>query len=85
MKIIDFGPLNEEVTEGMLFTYEELNNNIMEIPEFRFIAEDMGIQPKTLRHFCIPQEVNEFFQATGGMSMMDAIRKVCNCIHFINQ
>ncbi|XP_001599958.1 cell division cycle protein 123 homolog [Nasonia vitripennis] len=75
VKIVDFGLLNESVTKGTLFTLEELQSEVPEAPEFRFIAEDMGIQPKTTRHFCIPQEVNEFFQATGGMSVIDAIRK----------
>ncbi|XP_011502242.1 PREDICTED: cell division cycle protein 123 homolog [Ceratosolen solmsi marchali] len=75
VKIVDFGLLNKSVTEGTLFTLQELQTDIPEAPEFRFIAEDMGIQPKTTTHLCVPREVNEFFQATGGMSMIDAIQK----------
>lgn len=75
VKIIDFGPLNESVTKKTLFTYEELPN-ITETPEFRFIAEKMGIQPTANQHYCAPKEINEFFQATGGMTVIDAIKKV---------
>lgn len=76
VKIVDFGPLDESVTKGTLFTIQELQSGITETPEFRFIAEEMGIQPKTTRHFCVPQEINEFFQASAGMSVMDRLQKV---------
>lgn len=76
VKIVDFGPLNKSVVKGTLFTYEELHSETATAPEFRFIAEDMGIQPKPVTHFCVPQEINEFFQTSGGLSMMDVLRKV---------
>lgn len=75
VKIVDFGLLDESSTKGALFSYEELRNDIKDAPEFRFIAEDMGIQPKASQHFCVPQEINEFFQVTNQMSMMDLIQK----------
>ncbi|KAJ8664518.1 hypothetical protein QAD02_006180 [Eretmocerus hayati] len=75
VKIVDFGLLDDSVMKNTLFTMEEIKSDISETPEFRFIAEDMGIQPKNLRQFCIPKEINEFFQSTEGISMMDAIRK----------
>ncbi|XP_015599767.1 cell division cycle protein 123 homolog [Cephus cinctus] len=81
VKIIDFGPLDESVTKGTLFTYEELNSELRETPEFRFIAEDMGIQPNATRHFCVPQEINEFLQSAGNMSMMDIIQEEVNSQH----
>ncbi|XP_063994534.1 translation initiation factor eIF2 assembly protein-like [Diachasmimorpha longicaudata] len=74
VKIVDFGPLDETSTKGTLFTYSELHDSITDPPEFRFIAEDMGIQPNTSHHFCVPQEINEFFR-TGNDSMMDIIRR----------
>ncbi|XP_058795477.1 cell division cycle protein 123 homolog [Phymastichus coffea] len=88
VKIVDFGPLNEAVTKNSLFTYEELHSEFVRQKEgeFRFISEDMGIQPKMTNHVCVPTEINEFFQ--GGISIMDAIRKEveeqrkeenCNC------
>lgn len=75
VKIIDFGPLNESAIEKSLFTYEELQN-ITETPEFRFIAEKIGIQPTSNQHYCAPKEINEFFQATSGLTLMDSIKKV---------
>ena len=76
VKIIDFGPIDESTTKGTLFTYQELHNEIENTPEFRFIAEDVGVQPKTVQHFCVPQEINEFYQSRGEMSMIDALREV---------
>lgn len=72
--------MNESTTKGTLFTYEELQNHINGVPEFRFIAQDIGIQPTQTRHFCIPQEINEYFQTFNG-SLTSAIQKVNNiCI-----
>ncbi|XP_014213031.1 cell division cycle protein 123 homolog [Copidosoma floridanum] len=76
VKILDFGLLDKSATERTLFTLEELHSDIREKPEFRFIAEDMGIQPtKYSGHVCVPQEINEFFQSMGGMSVIEALRK----------
>ncbi|KAK0096980.1 hypothetical protein PV326_003700 [Microctonus aethiopoides] len=75
VKIIDFGPLDESVTKDTLFTYAELHDSIIEPPEFRFIGQDMGIQPNNSSHFCVPQEINELFRAAGENSMMDLIRR----------
>ncbi|XP_043675683.1 cell division cycle protein 123 homolog [Vespula pensylvanica] len=74
IKIVDFGPVNESTTKGTLFTYEELQNHINDAPEFRFIAQDIGIQPTQTRHFCVPQEINEYFQTFNG-SLTSAIQK----------
>lgn len=76
VKIVDFGPLDESVTKGTLFTYEELQNLEESIPEFRFIGEEIGIQPKAPNHFCIPQEINEFFQSNESSTLLDIIQRV---------
>ena len=76
VKILDFGPLNESTVKNTLFTLDELNNISTDAPEFRFIAEDIGIQPKSTNQFCVPQEINEFFRDTGDLSIMEAIREV---------
>ena len=68
--------MDESVTKGTLFTYQELQNEIENRLEFRFIAEDVGVQPKKIQYFCLPQEINEFFHSRGEMSMMDALREV---------
>ncbi|KAF3419824.1 hypothetical protein E2986_08899 [Frieseomelitta varia] len=75
VKIVDFGPLDESVTKGTLFTYEELQNLEENIPEFRFIGEEIGIQPKATNHFCIPQEINEFFQSNENSTLLDIIQR----------
>ncbi|XP_034944748.1 cell division cycle protein 123 homolog [Chelonus insularis] len=75
VKIIDFGLLDESATKGTLFTYSELHNSITNPPEFRFIAEDMGIQPNTSNHFIVPREINEFFSSNDPDSMIDMIRR----------
>ncbi|XP_076675659.1 translation initiation factor eIF2 assembly protein isoform X2 [Andrena cerasifolii] len=75
VKIVDFGPLDESATKGTLFTYEELQNQINDVPEFRFIGEEIGIQPKAPNHFCIPQEINEFFQSNENATLLDIIQR----------
>ena len=68
--------MDESVTKGTLFTYEELQNLDEDIPEFRFIGEEIGIQPKAPNHFCIPQEINEFFQSNENSTLLDVIQRV---------
>ncbi|XP_076276157.1 translation initiation factor eIF2 assembly protein [Lasioglossum baleicum] len=74
VKIVDFGSLDESSTKGTLFTYEELLNQINDPPEFRFIGEEIGIQPKPPNHFCIPREINEFFQSNNSSTLLDIIQ-----------
>lgn len=76
VKIVDFGPLDESATKGTLFTYKELQNQINDTPEFRFIGEEIGIQPKPPNHFCIPLEINEFFQSNENSTFLDIIQQV---------
>ncbi|XP_076175687.1 translation initiation factor eIF2 assembly protein [Ptiloglossa arizonensis] len=75
VKIVDFGPLDESATKGTLFTYKELQNQINDTPEFRFIGEEIGIQPKPPNHFCIPLEINEFFQSNENSTFLDIIQQ----------
>lgn len=74
VKIVDFGPMDESTAKGTLFTYEELQNHINDPPEFRFIGEDIGIQPTQRKHYCIPREINEYFQ-TSNETLINAIQK----------
>ncbi|XP_003701549.2 translation initiation factor eIF2 assembly protein isoform X2 [Megachile rotundata] len=75
VKIVDFGPLDESATKGTLFTYDELQNQIKHTPEFRFIGEEVGIQPKASNHFCIPQEINDFFNSNESSTLLDIIQR----------
>lgn len=76
VKIIDFGAMDAASTKGTLFTYEELQNHIENTPEFRFIGEEIGIQPKPPVQFCIPQEISEFLQSRDNITLLEAIQRV---------
>lgn len=76
VKIVDFSPFDKMSTKGTLFTFEELQEYTNDTPEFRFIGEKMGIQPKQPTHFCIPREINEFFQLDGNVSLLNIIQRV---------
>ncbi|KAG8040457.1 hypothetical protein G9C98_002453 [Cotesia typhae] len=75
VKIVDFGSLDESSVKGTLFTHQELISSIVDPPEFRFIGEDMGIQPSTPNYFCMPQELNEYFTREGSNDMIEMIRR----------
>lgn len=75
VKILDFGAMDAAATKGTLFTYEELQNHIEDTPEFRFIGEEIGIQPKPPVQFCIPQEISEFFQSRDNVTLLDIIQR----------
>ncbi|XP_066586682.1 translation initiation factor eIF2 assembly protein-like isoform X1 [Prorops nasuta] len=75
VKIMDFGPMDESATKGTLFTLQELQNPITDMPEFRFIGEEVGIQPKSNMHVCVPLEINEFFQTSRDSSALDMIQR----------
>jgi len=64
-------------TKETLFTYDELQNHIENTPEFRFIGEEIGIQPKFPMQFCVPQEISEFFQSRDNVTFLDLIHRVC--------
>lgn len=68
--------MNESVTNETLFTYQELLSEIEITPEFRFIAEEVGVQPKKINHVCVPREINDFFHSSGEMSVIDTLRAV---------
>ncbi|EFN77361.1 cell division cycle protein 123 homolog isoform X1 [Harpegnathos saltator] len=75
VKIVDFGPIDEASTEQTLFTYQELQEHTNGTPEFRFIGEKVGIQPKMSTHFCIPQEIGEFFRSGDNVSLLNIIQR----------
>ncbi|EZA47797.1 Cell division cycle protein-like protein [Ooceraea biroi] len=76
VKIIDFGLMDESSAKSTLFTYEELQNHIDDTPEFRFIGEEIGIQPRPPMHFCVPREISEFFQSGDNATLLDIIQRV---------
>ncbi|CAG5100820.1 Similar to CDC123: Cell division cycle protein 123 homolog (Macaca fascicularis) [Cotesia congregata] len=75
VKIVDFGSLDESSIKGTLFTHQELISSIVDPPEFRFIGENMGIQPSTPNYFCMPQELNEYFTREGSNDIIEMIRR----------
>ncbi|XP_015517638.1 translation initiation factor eIF2 assembly protein isoform X2 [Neodiprion pinetum] len=76
VKIIDFSPYVPGSTKTLLFMKEELNGPIFNPPEFRLIGENVAIQPNDASTFCIPREINEFYQTNSSQSMMDIIQQV---------
>lgn len=83
VKIIDFGPYVPATTKTLLFTKEELAGLIDDPPEFRFIGENIAIQPNVAGHFCMPTEINEFYETSNALSAMDIIQRVSfGCIVF---
>ncbi|XP_018339835.1 PREDICTED: cell division cycle protein 123 homolog [Trachymyrmex septentrionalis] len=75
VKVIDFGTMDAASTKETLFTYDELQNHIENTPEFRFIGEEIGIQPKFPMQFCVPQEISEFFQSRDNVTFLDLIHR----------
>ncbi|KAK7789802.1 hypothetical protein R5R35_012985 [Gryllus longicercus] len=87
--VIDFQPFDRRYTESLLFEWEDLikmRASFEEVdleasdlgsrnPEFRFIAEDVGLQPKPLHHAGMPYEVTEMCNEMRGMSLMEYLRE----------
>lgn len=62
--------------KNTLFDYHELKGLHHKSVQFRFIGEEVGIQPKTTTNFCVPQEINEFYQISNNLSTIDMIQTV---------
>ncbi|GLG93678.1 CSON005131 protein [Gryllus bimaculatus] len=87
--VIDFQPFDRRYTESLLFewddlikmraSFEEVDLEASDLgsqnPEFRFIAEDVGLQPKPLHHAGMPYEVTEMCNEMRGMSLMEYLRE----------
>lgn len=73
VKILDFSPFNEKFTAALAFDWEYLNgdeiiaaNNDEEEcdnPEFRYLAENVSIQPHSRNNYGFPHELIEMFKA----------------------
>jgi hypothetical protein len=78
VKVLDFGSFNDKDTDTYLFSWTELND--MEYiegvsPEFRFIAENIGIQPNMSNHFGMPKDLTEFADEGTKRSLIDLLQK----------
>lgn len=82
LKIVDFQPYDKTYTEGLLFNWDDLSTLMpnedceesnLENPEFRFINEDPGVQPKPFAFCGMPYEVNEYFRNMSSVSMMELL------------
>lgn len=73
VKILDFSPFNEKFTAALAFDWEYLNGDEIiatnddeeecDNPEFRYLAENVGIQPHSRNNYGFPQELIEMFKA----------------------
>jgi D123 len=70
--IMDFSPFNENYTSALAFDWKELTSeNVIRTedeeqddPEFRYLANDVGIQPNSRNNYGIPQDVINMFKAS---------------------
>lgn len=74
VKLMDFSPFTEKYTAALAFDWDYLNGDEViavndedecDNPEFRYLAENVGIQPNPRNNYGFPQELIEMFKANG--------------------
>lgn len=78
---MDFSPFSEKYTSPLAFDWNYLNGNDVILsndedecdnPEFRYLAEDVGIQPNPKNNYGFPREIIDVFKANdSGISIED--------------
>ncbi len=72
MKLVDFSPFYEKYTAPLAFDWNYLlgdeaiidnDEGECDNPEFRYLAENVGIQPNPRNNYGFPQELVEMFKA----------------------
>lgn len=71
---MDFSPFVERYTCSLAFEWSQLNSDDLirnddedpDDPEFRYLANDVGIQPNSRNNYGIPHEVINMFKASSG-------------------
>jgi D123 len=58
--LVDFSPFNEAYSCSLAFEWNEEQDD----PEFRYLANDVGIQPTSRNNYGIPQDVINMFKAS---------------------
>jgi hypothetical protein len=70
--IMDFAPFNETFTSSLAFDWKQLQEDEAiststdepDDPEFRYLANDVGIQPTSRNNYGIPHDVVNMFKAS---------------------
>lgn len=69
--LLDFSPFNEKYTNSLAFEWPQLNSDELirpddeiDDPEFRYLADDCGIQPNSRNNYGIPQDIIDMFKAS---------------------
>lgn len=74
VKLMDFSPFSEKYTAPLAFDWDYLTGDDVitvndedecDNPEFRYLAENVGIQPNPRNNYGFPQELIEMFKANG--------------------
>lgn len=80
VRIVDFSPFYEKFTPALAFDWKFLwgdeaivdnDENECDNPEFRYLAENVGIQPNPRSNYGFPQDVVEMFKANDTQPQID--------------
>lgn len=90
VRIVDFSPFCEKFTLALAFDWNFLwgdeviatnDENECDNPEFRYLAENVGIQPNPRRNnYGFPQEVIEMFKANDLQQQQIDISQLSNIV-----
>lgn len=71
--IMDFNVYGKGHSDSLAFDYDQLDADAVtatieeeDVPEFRYLPEDCGIQPNPRNNYGFPQDVLEMFQGVSG-------------------
>lgn len=82
VRLLDFSPFYEKFTAALAFDWEYLNGDEIitvndedecDNPEFRYLAENVGIQPNPRNNYGFPHELVEMFKASNNNNQQDEI------------
>lgn len=83
MKLLDFNVFGIH-TDALLFDWEELENlevsGSSNLPEFRYMKENRGVQPSPYRHYALPRDVVDLCSGEDAHKLVDLLKLVSSCI-----
>ncbi|XP_035227964.1 cell division cycle protein 123 homolog isoform X1 [Stegodyphus dumicola] len=76
--LVDFNPFGT-VTESLLFDWDELiigtvGTNGTSLPEFRYVDDDRGVQPRPLSYHAIPRDIVDISTGEDSFKLVDLIK-----------
>jgi hypothetical protein len=90
VKIVDFSPFYEKFTPALAFDWNFLwgdeiiaanDENESDNPEFRYLAENVGIQPNPRSNYGFPHEVVEMFKANDMLQQQIDLSQLTNIVN----